>query len=55
MTEKLFDILWVVDQTLTIILKIVIIIGINIWLLIQWRRASALKEDNTYLTIDKDL
>ena len=52
MTEKLFDVLWAIDLTITIVLKIIIIFGIVVWLFIQWKKASALSGINTYLSKD---
>ncbi len=36
--EKIFDIIWSVDLIVTIILKTVIIIALNFWLIIKWRK-----------------
>lgn len=36
--EKIFDIIWSIDLIVTIILKTVIIIALNFWLVTKWRK-----------------
>ena len=55
MTDKLFDVLWAIDLTITIVLKIIIILGIIVWLFIQWKKAYHLSGVNSYLNMRKDL
>ena len=54
MTDKLFDVLWAIDLTITIVLKIIIILGIIVWLFIQWKKAYHLSGVNSYLSMRKD-
>lgn len=35
--EKLFDIVWLIDLIVNIILKTVVILAINFWLIMKWK------------------